>query len=75
MDFTHRGFEGGVLPVQAAKGHRYKTPHSQVLLALLLSSSSSKTTSPTSMQGSNVALGFSISSCQGLGGLYVKGQE
>lgn len=74
VGFTHWVLKGGVLSVQAAKGHRYRTPHSQILLGLLLSSRCSKNT-PTSMQGSNVALGFSISSCQGLGGLYVKGKE
>lgn len=49
--------------------------YSQILLGLRLSSSSSVTTLPTSMPGSNVALWLSTLSCGGHGGLHMQRKE
>lgn len=72
---TQRVFREGILPVQVAKGHRYKNHTHRSFWDCYWAPALSTATSPTSMQGSNAALGFSILSCQGLCGLYVKGKE
>lgn len=70
--FFKRNLLSGILPVQVAKGYRYKSLHS---LTDPFGTALSLTTLPTSMQGRNVALWFSTLYWWALGGLHTQRED